>query len=632
MRLPLSRKVVVGLCLVAFFVLLSLIGPLFMHTDPQATGPDVLQAPSCRHLLGTTQTGEDVLAQLINGGRVSLGVGALAACVATVLSVTIGLISGYARGAVDGVLSIITSVFLVIPALPLLIVLAGYLPNKGIESVAIVISVTAWASGARVIRAQTLSVRRRDYIEAARASGERGHRIIFAEILPNEITLIAASFLSSVVVGILAEAGLSFLGLGSLTTVSWGSMLYYAQNAQALLAGAWWWFIPPGLAIALVGTGLALINFGIDEYANPRLRGIRRKMPPSPPTPAAAAEVAGDAVLSIRGLSVDYLTDADPVHAVADVDLTLHRGEMLGIAGESGSGKSTLANAVARLLRPPAMVTAGSVRYQPRSGADPVDVLGLDSAALRAFRWADLAIVFQSAMNSLNPVLTIGAQFDDVLRAHRRDMSAIDRRKRAATLLERVGIPGERLRSYPHELSGGMRQRAAIAIALVLDPDVIIMDEPTTALDVVVQREILQEILQLRQDYGFAVIFITHDLTLLLEICDTIAIMYGGRVVESGTAAELHAGPMHPYTRGLLDSAPRLRGDLRALHDIPGAPPDLSALPAGCAFHDRCSYAFDSCVDTAPPLLDRSGRRVACLLHDSALRPEPVPEPVRGRP
>src|SRR5882757_4092664 len=296
MRLPLSRKVVVGLCLVAFFVLLSLIGPLFMHTDPQATGPDVLQAPSGRHLLGTTQTGEDVLTQLINGGRVSLGVGALAACVATVLSVTIGLISGYARGAVDGVLSIITSVFLVIPALPLLIVLAGYLPNKGIESVAIVISVTAWASGARVIRAQTLSVRRRDYIEAARASGERGHRIIFAEILPNEITLIAASFLSSVVVGILAEAGLSFLGL--------------------------------------VGTGLALINFGIDEYANPRLRGIRRKMPPSPPTPAAAAEVAGDAVLSIRGLSVDYLTDADPVHAVADVDLTLHRGEMLGIAGE----------------------------------------------------------------------------------------------------------------------------------------------------------------------------------------------------------------------------------------------------------------------------------------------------------
>jgi peptide/nickel transport system permease protein len=213
----------------------------------------------------------------VYGARVSIGVGLLSAVIATVLSVAVGLIGGYAGGVVDEVLSLLTNIFLVLPALPLVIVLAGYLPSRGVTSVAAVIAVTGWAWGARVLRAQTLTLRGRDYVQAAKASGERAWRIIFAEILPVEFPVIATSFLATVLAAILAEAGLSFLGLANLSTVSWGTMLYFAQNNQALLVGAWWWFIPPGLCIALIGAGLGLLNFGIDEIANPRLRTVLPK-------------------------------------------------------------------------------------------------------------------------------------------------------------------------------------------------------------------------------------------------------------------------------------------------------------------------------------------------------------------
>ncbi|MET7330687.1 ABC transporter ATP-binding protein [Nonomuraea sp. NPDC005650] len=315
-------------------------------------------------------------------------------------------------------------------------------------------------------------------------------------------------------------------------------------------------------------------------------------------------------VLEIRDLSVDYLSGSGTVHAVTGVSLDLRRGEVLGLAGESGSGKSTLANAVARLLRPPAAITSGSVVHRRRDGSS-VDVLGLGSRELRAFRWKELAVVFQSAMNALNPVSTVGAQIDDVLRIHAPGMSRGDRTERAVELLQRVGISADRRRSYPHELSGGMRQRAAIAIALALNPEIIIMDEPTTALDVVVQRDILHEIRELRQEYGFAVVFITHDLSLLMEISDRIAIMYAGRVVETGSAKAIHRSPRHPYTLGLLRSFPRLHGPREELLGIPGSPPDLRSLPPGCAFHPRCGVAVAACSTVLPELEGD----VACLLN-----------------
>ncbi|MEV4890501.1 ABC transporter ATP-binding protein [Nonomuraea sp. NPDC055795] len=316
-------------------------------------------------------------------------------------------------------------------------------------------------------------------------------------------------------------------------------------------------------------------------------------------------------VLEIRDLGVDYQSNSGAVHAVDSVSLDLRRGEILGLAGESGSGKSTLAHAIGRLLRPPATITGGTVTYH-RADGSAVDVLGLRGEELRAFRWAELAVVFQSAMNSLNPVSTVGAQIEDVLRIHRPTMKRKARVERSVELLQRVGISADRRRGYPHELSGGMRQRAAIAIALALNPEIVIMDEPTTALDVVVQRDILHEISALREEYGFAVVFITHDLSLLMEISDRIAIMYAGRVVETGTARALHDTPRHPYTLGLLRSFPRLHGPREELLGIPGTPPDLRALPPGCAFHPRCRHALPDCREITPSLRDG----VSCLLNE----------------
>jgi peptide/nickel transport system ATP-binding protein len=387
-----------------------------------------------------------------------------------------------------------------------------------------------------------------------------------------------------------------------------------------------------------------------------------------------------DVLISVRGLCVDYGLGDDAVHAVIDADLELRRGEVLGLAGESGSGKSTLAYAVTRLLRPPGVITAGSARFArsastgpastgpastgpastrpastrpastgPVSG-DSVDLLAAGQRQLRGLRWSEIAVVLQSSMNALNPVLSIGTQFSDVLRAHRPDMSRADRRVRSGELLEMVGIPTDRLSSYPHELSGGMRQRVMIATALALDPSVVIMDEPTTALDVVTQREILEELMALRDRLGFAVLFISHDLSLLAEVADSIAVMYAGRLVERAAAAAIFRAPRHPYSLGLLSSFPALHGPRVAMEGIPGSPPDLRNMPPGCAFNPRCGYAFDRCrTDPPPPLLDLDAgtRAAACWLQDASaaapaelsragdMRPEPAtaePEPTGGRP
>ncbi|ACQ78307.1 ABC transporter related [Beutenbergia cavernae DSM 12333] len=263
-------------------------------------------------------------------------------------------------------------------------------------------------------------------------------------------------------------------------------------------------------------------------------------------------------VLEISSMSVDYLVDP-VVHAVRDVSLTLARGEVLGLAGESGCGKSTLAYAVTRLLKPPASIVGGRALFHSREGY-AIDLGELHGEELRAFRWDKVAMVFQGAMNSLNPVIRIRDQLEDVFTTHRPDVDKRRRRERCAELLTRVGVDPGRLNAYPHELSGGMRQRVMIAMALALDPQVLIMDEPTTALDVVVQREILQEITRLRAELGFAVVFITHDLPLLLEISDRIAVMREGRIVELADARTLYTAPTHEYTRQLLDSFPSLTG------------------------------------------------------------------------
>jgi peptide/nickel transport system ATP-binding protein len=346
-------------------------------------------------------------------------------------------------------------------------------------------------------------------------------------------------------------------------------------------------------------------------------------------SPARAAAPNSGPVLDIRDLSVVYRTPAGDVRAVDHVNLALAAGEVVGLAGESGSGKSTLAYGACRLLRAPALVTNGSVIYHGPRASKPADLLKMRPDELRRLRWREIAIVFQSAMNALNPVLNVRDQLLDVIHAHLK-MPRDEARERAGSLLDLVGIPRFRLRSYPHELSGGMRQRVMIAMALATEPEIIIMDEPTTALDVVVQRDILAQIVELKDRLGFSILFITHDLSLLLELADRIAVMYAGRFVEIATSDEIHREAAHPYTKGLLNSFPSLRGPRRELAGIPGSPPDLRNPAPGCPFVPRCGYARPECRDVDMGLLPVATSRdpdhvTACpfVLPETSVKPAP---------
>jgi peptide/nickel transport system ATP-binding protein len=319
--------------------------------------------------------------------------------------------------------------------------------------------------------------------------------------------------------------------------------------------------------------------------------------------------VAGEALLDVRNLRVEYMTARGPIRAVDDVTFQLQPGEVLGLAGESGSGKSTIAQALLRVLGPPAIITGGEIRFRGE------DILAMDDRELERFRWRDVSMVFQSAMNALNPVMKIGDQIVDTILAHE-NVSRREARDRAADLLRTVGIDTRRLTAYPHELSGGMRQRAVIAIALALNPPLMIMDEPTTALDVVVQKEIMEQIVDLKDRLGFSILFITHDLSLLVEFSTRIAIMYAGEIVELASARDLFDNPLHPYTQGLMSSFPSLTGEKRRLTGIPGSPPDMLRPPTGCRFHPRCAQVKPMHTQVVPRLREAApGHFVACHLY-----------------
>ncbi|HKC26885.1 MAG TPA: ABC transporter ATP-binding protein [Jatrophihabitans sp.] len=311
-------------------------------------------------------------------------------------------------------------------------------------------------------------------------------------------------------------------------------------------------------------------------------------------------------VLEVSGLTVEYATPSGPVVAVDDVDLDVAPGEFLGVVGESGCGKSTMLFAIARLLNPPAEITSGAVQFRGEN------LVTMTDKQLNALRWRDVSVVMQSAMNALNPVTTIGAQLRDTMVAHRMT-SKREIADRCAQVLELVGIDPIHLRSYPHQLSGGMRQRAMIAMALLFTPDLVIMDEPTSALDVVAQRALMLQIKQLQQHLGFAVVFVTHDMSLVSHFSDRLLVMYAGQVVESGPTRDVFDHPSHPYSRGLLDAFPSIRGPRLPLVGIPGRPPELRNPPSGCRFHTRCPVAVARCTTTAPPLYDAGAVRARCL-------------------
>jgi peptide/nickel transport system ATP-binding protein len=321
--------------------------------------------------------------------------------------------------------------------------------------------------------------------------------------------------------------------------------------------------------------------------------------------------VSSEHILEVRELTVRYAAARDSVGAVDRVDLDLSPGEFLGIVGESGCGKSTLLFAIAQLLSPPAAITAGSVHFNGRN------LVGLTDKQLAASRWQDFSVVMQSAMNAFNPVKTIGAQYKDAIRAHEKwPKGKIV--ARSAEVLRMVGIDPIHVHSYPHQLSGGMRQRAMIAMALLFTPDLIIMDEPTSALDVVAQRSLMVQIKELQQQLGFAVIFVTHDMSLVSHFSDRLLVMYAGQVAEVGPTRTVFDSPAHPYSRGLLDAFPSIHGPKVRMTGIPGNPPELINPPPGCRFQPRCPVAMPECVDTPPDLYDTGDTAVRCLLHANA--------------
>jgi oligopeptide/dipeptide ABC transporter ATP-binding protein len=639
-----DRKGAAGAIMLLFFVVLAVFPGEIAPYSPSYIGFPRALAPSAAHWLGTTSQGQDIYSQLIWGTRQSLIIALAAGGLATLISVLVGVSAAYLGGIRDGILSLITDVLLVIPIFPLIIVIAAYLRGAGLADMIIVLGALGWSYGARQLRVQALSLRSRDFLTAAAVRGERSSYIIAAEIMPTLTSLIVATFLGSAVFAVLTAAGLQFVGLGNPDSQSWGTMLYWAQNNEALSAGMPLWALMPGVCIALLGGAFAFLNYAFDEISNPALRPVRRlrrkpavaapaagragadaPLPAGPepqraagaragarPAPAAPGDDrASGRLLEVRQLSVAYATEGDPVVAVDNVDLNLDRGEFLAVVGESGCGKSTLMLAIAQLLTKPAGITGGSVNFRGHEMAEMSD------RQLRHVRWQEYSVVMQSAMNALNPVMTIGQQIRDACKAHSA-MSREQIQERSREVLRLVSIDPVHLRSYPHQLSGGMRQRAMIALALLFTPDLVIMDEPTSALDVVAQRSLMRQIKELQDRLGFATIFVTHDISLVGQFSDRVLVMYAGQVAELGPTATLLQTPRHPYARALLEAFPSVRGQKIALTGIAGSPPNVAAPPPGCRFQPRCADAMPECSSVEPPLYELGGSVVRCLLYSDA--------------
>ena len=628
-QLPRNRLALAGAGMLLFALGLAVFAPLLAPEDPRrallATTYSIYAAPNAQHWLGTDDAGRDVLSNLIFGARVSLTVGFFASFISIAIGGSIGMAAGFAGGVTDRALMRFTDVVLVIPDLPLAIVLVA-LTKPSLFNIILVIGLVGWTGTARLVRAQTLAVKERKFVHRARAVGASDLRLITRHIFPLVLPLLVVNTVLVISLAILEESALSFLGLSDPTTVSWGQMLNYAFSRGATSSGAWWALLAPGAGIVWVVLGCTLLGYGLEQALNPRVKSHHLMRPATPQTSAmqSASPAPADALLEVRGLSVDFVAQQQPaVHAVQDVSFALRPGEIMGLVGESGCGKTTLSLSLLRLLPAAGRITGGQVLYHGRN------LLALPEAQLAAVRWKEIAIVFQGAMNALNPLLPVGRQIAEAVERHEPAATAAAVAQRVGALLEQVGIPAARGRQFAHQYSGGMRQRAMIAMALACNPKVIICDEPTTALDVIIQAQILELLNALRRQLGLAVIFVTHDLGVVAEICDTVLVMYGGVVAEYASVDTVFNQPQHPYTRALLAAFPDFSRRHNALVSIPGQPPRLHALPPGCRFAPRCSSAQALCHTQQPQLLRVGAEHYASchLLQPMLPAGSPLPQP-----
>ena len=619
-----NRMAVVGLVmLVSVFtiaVFASLLAPYDPKSSANVSSVDIYNPPSSAHWFGTDDAGRDILSSFLYGTRISLVVGFFAAFISVIVGGTIGIVAGFYGGRTENVLMRFTDTMLVIPYLPLIIVIVA-LTKPSLLNIILVIGLFGWTTTARIVRSQTLAVKSRKFVLRARAIGAGNGHIIRYHILPLVMPLLVVNVILVVSSAILSESSLSFLGLGDPSVISWGQMVSFAYDRGAMSAGAWWAFIFPGFGIVWVVLSLTLLGQGLEQVLNPRLEshhlmpgrlsvqsdavdesaGIQRKSKRRKDTPL---------LLDVRNLSINYVSDDAIAKAVHNVSLQLHEGELIGLVGESGCGKTTLMLALMRLLPAAGQIANGHIFFQGK------DITQLNEAEMESLRWSGISIIFQGAMNALNPVRTIGDQIKEAIIKHMPSYPPATLDERVIELLDLVGIAKDHKDQYPHQYSGGMRQRAMIAMALSCDPEIVIADEPTTALDVMIQAQILELLDDLRKKLGLAIIFVTHDLGVVAEMCDSVLVMYGGVTAEYADVDTIYNAPRHPYTQELLKSFPDLSQPEKRLVSIPGYPPKLDELPIGCRFAPRCPLAFERCTTEMPKLheLDDGYHLASCHL------------------
>jgi peptide/nickel transport system permease protein len=634
---------VVALGYLVLILLVAVLGDWIEPYDPNSQEFPPFMGPSRANWLGTDDLGRDIASRLIDGAHVSVRAGYQTTAMALAIAIPLGLIAGYKGGWVDNVFMRVMDAMMSFPALVLALVIAATL-GPGLRNAIIAITIVLIPGFVRLIRASTLTVTQEPFVEVSRSIGTRTGVILWRRILPNVLSpLIVAT---SLVLGIalIAEASLSFLGLGAQPPqASWGSMLrrgftYVYSNPYQM--------VPPGTAIALAVLSFNVVGdalrdaLGLAETAAPsrarrRALGLtsvrhgedrpsRREHPSAAPVHVLDARSTtpreNEPLLSVRGLTVEFDTPTGPVTVVDGVSFDVNHGEVLGLVGESGSGKTVTSMAIMRLLSsPPACIRTGEVIFAGR------DLLTLRFKDLVGLRGGSISMVFQDPMASLNPAFTVGNQLIEAVRIHQ----SCSRRvayARSVELLNLVGIadPKSRMDEYPHRLSGGMRQRVLIAMALVNSPKLLIADEPTTALDVTVQAQILDLLRSCQRDLGMAMVFVSHDLGVIADIADRAVVMYAGQIVEQAPVRDLFARPLHPYTARLLTATPQTAPIGNPLPYIAGMVPPPGQWPQGCRFASRCDVAVPECtmapIQITEPRVHHSARCVLASASAEALQ------------
>jgi peptide/nickel transport system permease protein len=577
----------------AGFILVSLVLILFVTSlfwtpyDPTFMNLERrFEAPGRDHLMGTDQFGRDIFSRMMVGSQVSLSVAVSAVLGAIMIGTTVGVLTGFIGGKLDLFVTRIVDVLLAIPALIFALGIVAIL-GPSAKSVSVALAITYARQFARITRSAVVAIKNKSYIEASIGLGHRTRTIIYKDVMPSIFPVVIVQVTAAIAWGILDEASLGFLGLGvQPPDTSWGSLLI---EGRQYAYQAWWIAVFGGLPVAISVFGINMLGDGLRDLVDPRSsrnyfpklkeRKFRRAI-------ESRQDLTGEPekLLEITGLTVDFLSDSGKVRAINDVSFSIAKGEIVGVVGESASGKSTLAMSMLKLLPPNAEVLAGSIQFQGR------DVLQISQAQMREIRGNSMTYVTQDALAAMNPMTRVEEQITEILRDHGNKDKKFQK-ARALELLKLVKLkdPERNLRNYPHELSGGMQQRVIIAQSLALEPKLLIADEPTTALDVSVQAGILELIKNIRRRYGTSIVFITHDLAIVAELCDRVAVMYAGSIVEVGTVHEIFANPRHPYTQALVRGLLPLRGkSKKRLSVLEGQPPRTGDWPSGCAFHPRC--------------------------------------------